>query len=312
MDMRKNVICCGNIAFDLITTGGNSKGGMAFQARPGGSVLNTSMLLARLGLPVSMLSKTGTDFMGTSLLGVLRREKVGTRYIVQDKSIKTGVAIAHIDKKGDSSYLFYRPRGPETAFKKGQFPPSLFKKTSVFHTASAYSYNDYTFEDALRLMKRAKKGNVFTLYDPNWREGRIKNKRKTRSRIQKLLPYVDILKLSDTDATGITGAKTLSSALVRLGREAVITLGEKGSFFWNGKKKTCCPAFKVHVVDTIGAGDAFTAGLIYRYCLRGIKAFREERKETLVFASAVSAFVCKGRGATEGLRSLRQVQTFLK
>ncbi|MFC1480306.1 carbohydrate kinase family protein, partial [Candidatus Omnitrophota bacterium] len=264
--MQKNVICCGNIAFDLITTGGKSsgksKGGMTFQARPGGSVLNTVILLARLGLPVSMLSKTGTDFLGNRLLGILRRENVGTRYLLQDKSVKTRIAIANIDKTGDSSYIFYKPKGPETTFKKDQLSPSLFAKTAVFHTASSYSYNDYTFEDALGIMKRAKKENVFTTYDPNWREGRIKDKRKTRSRIKNLIPYVDLLKLSDTDAMGITDTKTLSNALGRLGHEAVITLGDKGSFFWDGKKRTSCPAFKARVMDTIGAGDAFTAGLI--------------------------------------------------
>ncbi|MFH1552230.1 MAG: carbohydrate kinase [Candidatus Omnitrophota bacterium] len=312
MDMRKTVICCGNISFDLITTGVPGKGGITFQARPGGSVLNTVILLARLGLPVAMLSKTGTDFLGTRLLAVLRGENVGTKYIVQDQAVKTGLAIAQIDKKGDPSYLFYAPKGPETTFKKGQPPPSLFKKTAVFHTASAYSYNNYTFEDTFRILKQAKKETVFTTYDPNWREDRIKDKRKTRQRIKKLLPYVNLLKLNDTDATGITGTKTLSSALARLGREAIITLGEKGSFFWDGKKKTYCPAFKARVVDTIGAGDGFTAGLIYRYCLKGTEAFREEKKETLVFASAVAALVCQGRGAAEGLRSLRQVKAFLK
>ncbi len=122
---------------------------------------------------------------------------------------------------------------------------------------------------------------------------------------------MDLLKLSESDALGITGARTLTGALDRLPRNIVVTRGHKGAFFWDGKKKTYSPVFKVPVVDTIGAGDAFTAGLIYRYCLLGKEAFREEKKETLAFASAASALVCKGRGATEGLRSAYQVKRFL-
>jgi fructokinase len=196
--------------------------------------------------------------------------------------------------------------------KREEFPSSLFKKADVFHTGSAYSYNDYTFDDALKCMERAKKENIFVTYDPNWRKFRIKNERKTRARIKKLLLYVDLLKLSKRDAVGITGAKTLSGALRRLPKNTVVTLGDKGSFFWDGKRKTYHPAFRVRVVDTIGAGDGFTAGLIYRYCTKGMEAFQKQKKETLAFASAISALVCGGRGAAEGLQNLQQVERFLR
>ena len=311
MSRQKNIICCGNIAFDLIATG-SDKHGMMFETRPGGSVLNTAILLTRLGRSVSMLAKTGKDFLGDTLLGIMRAEKLETKYIAQDRNLKTGLAIAKIDKKGNPSYLFYKSHGKQNWFKKKQLPFHIFKKANVFHTGSTYSYNDRTFEDTLESMRRAKKENVFITYDPNWRKFRIKNKEKARGRIKKLLSYVNLLKLSESDAAGITGARTLSGALRRLPENTIVTLGNKGSFFWDGKKKIFHPAFKVHVVDTIGAGDAFTAGVIFRYCLKGKEAFRKEKKETLAFASAVSALVCTGRGSAEGLRNLRQVKRFLK
>ncbi len=287
-------------------------GGMIFEARPGGSVLNTAILLARLGLSVSMLSKAGKNFLGDTLLRIMRAEGLETKYTVQKKDFKTGLAIARIDKKGDSSYLFYKPYGKQNLLKKEKLPCSLFKKADVFHAGSTYSYNDHTFEETLESMKRAKKEAVFITYDPNWREFRIKDKKKTRARIRKLLTFVDLLKLSETDALGITGSRTLPGALRRLPENTIVTLGDKGSFFWDGKKKTYHPAFKVRVVDTIGAGDGFTAGIIHRYCARGMEAFRKEKRETLAFASAVSALVCRGRGAAEGLRSLQQVKRFLR
>ncbi|MGB2599136.1 MAG: carbohydrate kinase [Candidatus Omnitrophota bacterium] len=309
---KKQAICCGNIAFDLIAKKSGKAGEMTFDARPGGSVFNTSILLARLGFSVSMLSKTGEDFLAESLLDTMRKENISAKYIIKDKDMKTGLAFAKIDKKGDSSYLFYKTIGPQASFKKTDIPRSIFKKASVFHTGSWYSYNAHTFKDTLRFLKQAKKENVFTTFDPNWREGKIKNKEAARSRIRKLLPHVDLLKLSNTGAMGITGEKTLPGALKKLNRCAVVTLGPRGSFYWDGKKKIFQPAYKVRVVDTIGAGDAFTAGLIYRYCATGKEPFWKKMDENLAFASSLSALICMDQGATAGIKNLTQAKKFFR
>jgi fructokinase len=310
--MKKQVICCGNIAFDLIAKKYGKVGEITFDAHPGGSVFNTSILLARLGFSVSMLSKTGDDFLTESLLDTMCKEKINAKYIIKDKDMQTGLAFAKIDKKGDSSYFFYKTTGPQTSFKKTDIPRSIFKKASVFHTGSWYSYNDHTFKNTLKFLKRAKKENVFTTYDPNWREGRIKNKETIRRRIRMLLPHIDLLRLSDTDAMGITGEKNLSGALKKLNRRAVVTLGPKGSFYWDGKKKIFQPAYKVRVVDTIGAGDAFTAGLIYRYCATGKESFWKKMEENLAFSSALAALICMDQGATAGIKNLTQAKKFFK
>ncbi|MFH1395475.1 MAG: carbohydrate kinase [Candidatus Omnitrophota bacterium] len=308
---KTHVVCCGNIAFDLILNDKDPQN-LCFSAKPGGSVLNTAILVARLGLSVSLLAKTGNDFLGQKLLALLQHEKIKTNNIFPDARLKTGLALARLDKKGDSSYVFYKPHGKLTSFTKAQFPKNIFKNVSVFHTASAYSYDDFTFDNTLSLMRLAKKKKVFISYDPNWRENRIRNKTVARNRIKKLLPYIDLLKLSSSDAAGITGKRTLSKALGCLPKNVIVTLGEKGAFLYDGRKKIFTPSLKVKTVDTIGAGDAFTAGLIYRYASVGKKLFWEKKKENLQFASAAAALVCTGRGATEGLKNPRQVGQFLK
>ena len=310
--MKKHILCSGNIAFDLITTDVSGKDGILFQARPGGSVFNTAILLSRLGLSVSLLAKTGRDFLGDSLINTMRNEKIKTKYVIRDKNVKTGFAIARIDKKGDSSYLFYKPKSRETAFKEKEIPRNIFDDISVFHTASAYSYNDFTFANTLKLMRKAKRKGVFVSYDPNWRAGRIKNKVKARKQIKQLLPYADLIKLSESDAIGITGARTVEGALKHLKGNIIITRGAKGAVFMQDIAKISCKAYKIPVVDTIGAGDGFTAGLIYSYCLKGEEAFKGHIRESLALASASSALVCMGRGATSSLKNLRQVKKFMK
>ena len=191
MAKRKRVLCCGNVALDLIAKKEHGSD-ITFRACPGGSVFNTAILLARLDLAVSMFAKTGKHFLGESLLRTMRRERIDTKHVIRDKDIKTGLAFARIDEKGNSSYLFYKTRGPQTMFKETDIPASAFKRADVFHAGSWYSYSDYSFKDTLRFLKQAKKENIFTTYDPNWRGGRIRNKETARKRIKALLTFIDL------------------------------------------------------------------------------------------------------------------------
>ena len=154
-------------------------------------------------------------------------------------------------------------------------------------------------------MKTAHEKGMFTTYDPNWREGRIRNKKTARRRIKKFFPLASVLKLSSSDAIGITEEKTLSSALKKLPGNTILTRKEKGALFWNGKTAIRVPAQKVKVVDTIGAGDAFSAAIIARYCRLGHDAFWGKMPENLKFAAQIAASVCSARGATSGLRPRR-------
>jgi len=259
-----------------------------------------------------MAAKTGADFLGDSLVDILHENDIDTSCVLRDPGVKTSLAFARIDGKGDSSYLFYKSPGLQTAFSKKEMPSSLLRNASAFHAGSAHSYGDFTFGNVLELMDIARKEGCVVSYDPNWREQRIKNRKKALQRVNMFFAYSDILKLSEDDALGITGKRTLSSALRHIGRTCFVTLGDKGSLYWNGEKETFCPAFETAVADTIGAGDAFTAALIHLSCVKGKEKFLEETKDNLRFASAVSALVCGGRGATEGLKDLEQVRALLR
>jgi len=104
----------------------------------------------------------------------------------------------------------------------------------------------------------------------------------------------------------------LKKGVDQLAESVKVTLGPKGSFYWDGKTKIFQPAYKVRVVDTIGAGDAFTAGLIYRYCATGKELFWKKMEKNLAFASALSALICMDQGATTGIKNLTQAKKFLK
>lgn len=309
--MGMKVICCGETLFDIIA-GKKGPGDMlTFRSFPGGAATNTSMILSRLGVPVALISHLGTGFLSVHLINILKRKKVDTRYIIRDASFSSPLAFASIDKKGDSSYIFYE-KAIRSEKIRPRLPRSLLKEAGLFHTGSYFSYSDTFFPFVRGMLKSARKNGLFITYDPNWRGTKIPSKKKARARIFKILPYVDLLKLSENDALKITGHRKLGMAIDRIQRylngALIITLGEKGSFHIQGGSKLHQPAFKVKVADTIGAGDGFTAGLIYRYTRLGREKFGEEMKNNLEFASAVSAVICSGHGATGALKNISQVR----
>jgi sugar/nucleoside kinase (ribokinase family) len=310
---NRTVICCGNIAYDLISRDRDREGNLIFSACPGGSVLNTSIQMARLGIPVSLCSKTGADPLGSALIETIREEGIDTRYIAQDRGLKTGLAFATIDPGGDSSYTFYKPKGPRTSLGRRATPSRDFiRKAAALHTASHFAYNDHTFDDTVRLLSLARKYGVFTSFDPNWRPGRVRKISVARKRINRVIELVDMLKLSAEDALGITGARTLNTAIKKLPPDSIVTLGGDGVLFLTKAGKVHCPSFPVRVQDTIGAGDAFTAGLLYGYIASGGIRPAESPIRSLELASAVSALVCRGHGAVSGLKDRVQLDTFLK
>jgi fructokinase len=305
---KEHILCLGNIAYDLVQRKGNSEKNFLFAAYPGGSVFNTALLLSKLGCRVAVLSKTGNDFLGDKLIATMKKHGINVRYVFQENCVKTALAVADIDSKGNSSYIFYRPENTSCPLKKEEIPESVFKQAKILHTDSAFTYKDGTYEDTMYTIAKARKHNVFVSYDPNWRNGRIKNTAKARKRIARIIEYTNLLKLSDTDAIGITGAKTLEAAVKKLPSNTIITAGLKGAFHVKDKRETFIPAFQIKVADTIGAGDAFTAGLLHEYARKGEKSLTRDLRQTMLFASAAAALICAKSGATAGIKKLAQVK----
>lgn len=317
--MNDKILCFGNISFDLIQDHGKRKvapDALKFTAKLGGSVCNTAVLTAKLGMDVCFLSKTGRDFLSDGLLSLLAGEKVSTRSIIRSSDIKPSLAFAHIDARGNSSYIFYKEDARGLSFSKKELSSLDMSGLSVLHTGSSFAFDDNTYGSVLYLLDRASQKGVFCSLDPNWRTTRIKDPKKARQRILSLLKYVDLLKLSDEDLFAITGSRSIDTAVASLANKTkgtiIVTLGEKGSVCRSGREKIRVPAFKIPIKDTIGAGDAFTAGLLYRVTRLGPDIFLSKMRENLVFASAVSALVCQKAGATDGLRNISQIKSFLK
>lgn len=314
--MPLDVLFLGGTSIDLIQDRKAKASQPRFSASTGGSITNSTVIAAKLGLKVAMLSRVGRDPLGDFAIEFLRSCGVNTKGIIQDPSIKTPLAVANIDKKGNSTYTFYKNTPEESVVPLKGVPKSLLKSAKIFHFGSSFSHQKETSEEALKYVKFLKRKGVLISFDPNLRPYAIRDKKAAKERVLRLLKWVDLAKLSSMDIKFLTGKKDPEKGLRMLKKrfkcELILTRGAKGAMHLNNTGKiTKASAFKVKVIDTIGAGDAFTAGLLYMINKIGERQVFRDIEPSLIFASAVSAIICTKPGANQGLKGIRQVNLFL-
>ncbi len=327
--MPLDILFLGGTSVDLIQEKGTDKNSPRFLASVGGSTTNSAVIAAKLGLKTAMVSRIGKDTLGDLAVHFLASCRVNTKGIILDPDIRTPIAIANIDPSGNSGYTFYKntSRSAIVCFKDA--PKNLLRHTKILHFGSSFSYQKDTSPEALKYVKFLKKRHVFISFDPNIRPCAIKDKRAARGRVLRLVKLVDLLKISEVDLEFLTGLKDPEKGLKKLRKlsrcEIILTLGSKGSVYLNeslyprplslrAKRSNLIkiPAFKVKIADTIGAGDAYTAGLLYKIVKAGKRRVFDNIGPAMVFASALSAIICTKSGASQGLKNLKQVKTFLK
>ena len=222
----------------------------------GGSPLNVAVGLARLGRGVDFLTHIGTDARGRRI--VEHVEQAGVQLVTGSTSAeRTPTAHAILDETGSARYVFdldWELTGtPEVV------PPL------VTHTGSIATVLEPGCRATAALLDTYHPSATVT-FDPNVRAALIEDADTARGRIDRLIERCDVVKASDEDMRWIDPDRSpeqIAATWLTLGPSLVaVTMGERGAFALCSAGAVRVPAFKVEVVDTVGAGDAFMAGLI--------------------------------------------------
>ena len=133
--------------------------------------------------------------------------------------------------------------------------------------------------------------------------------------MRSLIPYVDIMKISDEETELLTGEvspEKAASILFQKGiKIAVVTLGSKGAYLYCKEGGVHIPGFVSEAVDTNGAGDSFWGGFLYCISKAGKRpeAFTmDELKEYVRFGNAVASLCVERKGAIPAMPELAQVE----
>ncbi len=227
-----------------------------FEEACGGSAANTVVGLARLGCKVGFIGKVADDREGRMLLKDFRRECVDTSGIIIAKRGRSGTAMGFVDEKGERA-LYVDP-GVNDMIEFKEINKEYAFKTKFLHLTSFIG--EKPFQAQKKLIEPLPK-NVKISLDPG--ELYARKRAMLEPIIEKtfvLMPNAKELEL----LTGMVDYRRGAEALLKKGVKIIaVKLGSKGCHITDGKESHLIEAFKVKVVDTTGAGDAFCAGFLY-------------------------------------------------
>jgi fructokinase len=282
--------------------------GRPYVALPGGGPANVAVGLARLGVHAAFAGRFAVEGFGPWLREHLAANAVDLSPSVPAEEPAT-LAVVTLDGAGRATYSFYGPETADWQWRAGELPSPVGAFAAV-HTGSLAT----TFEPSASVLERwlaclHQAGEVAVSFDPNVRPALIADLASYRSRVERLAACAHIVKASEEDIEVVYPGENVEEVAARwlsAGTALVaVTKGRRGAtvFHASGASAHQSPP-TVEVVDTIGAGDAFSSGLLAYLAQAqalspgGLAALEDAELEgALAQAVAASALCCTRPGA---------------
>ena len=292
-----------------LAVGAREEGGSGLRliARPGGSPANVAVGLARLGVKTRFAARISRDGLGPFLRAHLDESGVDIELSVDAPQPAT-VAIVGVDDAGIATYSFYVEGTADWQWQPAELPAN--DAGAAIHTGSlAIALEPGAPVVAAWVAAQRARGDVFISLDPNVRPALVLDLPGYRARLDSLIALAHLVKVSDDDLRALApGVEPLATALewAKRGPElVVVTHGAHGATaLAMGADPVRSPAIPVPTIDTIGAGDAFTSGLLAFLAEHDALSVGSSGAlsplllaEGLRFASHVAALTCARAGA---------------
>ena len=218
-----------------------------------GGVYNTAVALARLGMKVAIVSLIGNDFLSQFINQSLEAEGVTTTYMKKLDRPHRSLSVG-LNYDGDRSFISYQDDMGD--FRLDYYLQTVLEQveTKVLHTG--------TGPDILLPVKLAKEKGIKVSLDVGWDEDWLKDQR-----LKELIGLGDLFTPNLKEAQVITGESSAVDAIKELGNlnhknTIIIKLGKEGALLKNQEVLRTVPGFERKPIDTTGAGDVFSAGVI--------------------------------------------------
>jgi fructokinase len=279
---NSQILCIGEVLWDRLPEG----------SKPGGAPMNVAIHLNTLGRKVSVASRVGNDQAGRELLLFLENSGISTELIQIDHKLPTSEVLVTLDKDRNARFVICEP----VAWDNLEATDPLISRagdSGILIFGSLASRSSQSRETILKLLDN----DAIKIMDVNFREPY--NKKEV---VELLLEKTDFAKLNDDELTVFAGwhdkQNMDESDLIKWLADkyklklVCVTKGKNGALLFCGDTLYKHPGFRVDVVDTVGAGDAFLAGLV--------NSLLDDKSpgESLAFACATGALVAGKAGAT--------------
>ncbi|MBD2627699.1 ribokinase [Trichormus variabilis] len=302
-----NIIVFGSINLDLVVTAhrlpvpGETLTGKDFFKTPGGKGANQAVALAKLGIPTHIVGRVGGDTFGVELIEHLQSSGVKTANLFIDNNVNSGVALITVDDSGENQIIIIPGANGRVNDEDVERLSYLLPEANAILLQLEIPINI-----VVAAAKAARNTNISVILDPAPAQTHLPDE---------LYPLIDIITPNEIEAGQLVGfpidgeetaAKAASILLQRGVKCAVIKLGAKGVYCANAEEVFFTPAFPVHAVDTVAAGDAFNGGL-------AAALFQKlPLRKAVVWGAAAGALAATKRGAQASLPEKSNFDTFLQ
>ena len=292
---------------------------------PGGASANVACALAKLGSSVEFVGAVGRDPWGDALVNLLKDMGVGHRGV--QRRLKAPTRQVYIVHEEDGSaerwpchtFAGFSENDPARFADAHLFAdalmPELFAGASFLILGTlAMAYTD-TRQSVQQAVTLARAQGAAILVDINWRPMFWPSPADASGQIYDLLQKVQFLKVSAEESRWLFGtdcAEVIARQFPHL--SGVLVMSEAGCCqYWLARNKGAVSGFAVDVEDTVGAGDAFTAGFVHQLLRQGTACLEaaDIAQAVVTYAAAVSALTTTRPGSIAALPTPTEVEAFL-
>lgn len=263
------ILCCGEALIDMLPRE-TTLGEKGFAPYAGGAIFNTAIALGRLGTSTGFFTGLSDDMMGDILRETLTSSGVDSSFAAVS-SRPTTIAFVKL-VNGQATYAFYDEATAGRMLDVSDLP-TLDESCNALHFGAISLIPEPCGSAYEALLLREAETRVISL-DPNIRPGFIKDAAAHAARIRRMAAKADIIKFSDEDLAwfGKSGDEaTLAQEWLQHGAKLVlITRGAEGATGYTAEHTVSVPVVPVQVVDTVGAGDTFDAGVLAALDRKGL------------------------------------------
>lgn len=310
LDPKPKVLSLGTLAMDIILESQLLPQDDGFsliedeKTVPGGSCANVSVALQKLGAAVYQTGQIGDDNLGQVFAADLKANGVNTDFL----KVKKGGTTLH-------TYIITAPQGKHCIFanlgdavntlRPEDLPDNVLDGMSCFYT------DMFSPDAALWLAKDARRRGIPVVYNMQCVPSFMAACSVSKEKLEEMLSLCTLFIAGREAYHELTGSWDPEAALASLHEQfsiedgLIYTAGSDGAYWRRGEEVLFQKAFPVEVADTTGAGDSFSAGIIFDYYLR-----RRTPEECLAFAAAVAAHKCTVKGP-RSVADLAMIEDFI-
>ncbi len=314
------IVCLGEALIDMVAQAvGDLAHAPGFEKAPGGAPANVAAGLGILGADVGFIGKVGDDPWGACLDETLHDCGVDTSQFLKTDEEYTRLAFVALKEDGDHDFLFHGLRGADELLRPEDLSQEYIAGAEIFHFGSITTIREPARTATYEAVKIARDNGLVVSYDPNLRPPLWPSETEALDQMTLAMELVDIAKVSAAELAFITGRTEVAEgaeALFDLGPELVtVTLGKDGCYFHHSNGTGSVPGYPVEVVDTVGCGDAFVAGIllgVYEADSDLADLASPYLQHICKFANAAAAITATGNGAIPALPTREEVEELLE